>query len=128
MMKNITMKDYRAYDMALKVAMISECRYKLGAVITASGNRILSLAVNVLKTHTDHKKWPNHVISVHAEHNAIRNARHKDIDLRNSTIYIARYGGNKISKPCSMCAEYIYLAGIKYIVYFNGSELIKVKV
>lgn len=124
----VSAKDYRWYNLALRTAALSNCRYQLGAAIIGKGGNVLSLGSNILKSHTDHKHWPSWVVSTHAEHVCIRHARHRDIDLRGTTMYIARLGGNEISKPCIMCAEYIYLAGIRTIVYNDGNNLRKVKV
>lgn len=125
---SITAKDYRWYDLAMKTAALSQCRYRIGSVIIGKGSNVLSLGVNVLKSHSDHIHWPHHVISTHSEHNCIRHARHRNIDLRGTVIYVARDGGNMIGKPCDKCMEYIYIAGIKTVVYSNGTDLVKMRV
>lgn len=124
----VSAKDYRWYNLALKTAALSDCRYKLGAAIIGKGSNVLSLGANVLKSHTDHINWPDWVVSTHAEHVCIRHARHRNIDLRGTVMYIARQGGNEISRPCNKCMEYIYLAGIRTIVYSSGNNLVKMRV
>lgn len=122
--RSITRKDYWAYDLALRAANLSECRYKIGSVII-SASRVLSVGHNVLKSHTDHAAWPAYTVSIHAEHHAILKAQ---CGIEGSTIVVARSGGNGISKPCPKCYEYIKLAGIRDIVYSDGRELIKIRV
>lgn len=121
----VTAKDYRWYNLAVKTAALSTCRYKMGSTIIGKGGNVLSLGHNILKSHSVHQDWPDWVVSIHAEHSAILRA---NCDIRGSTIYIARLGGNQISKPCPHCLECIYTAGIRHIVYSNGRELIKAKV
>lgn len=121
---NVTAKDQRGYNLARKAADLSVCRYKMGAAIVRGGN-VLSINHNALKTHTDHAQWPHWVCSQHAEMRAVILAR---CDIRGAIMYVARVGGNEISKPCVHCYNVIRLAGIREIVYSDGKKLIKVKV
>lgn len=126
MMKDITARDEWGFDLALKAADLSDCRYKLGAVILGKGGRVLSIGHNMLKTHTQHSTYPSWVISIHAETSAIIRAR---CDIRGATMYVARIGGrNGTSKPCHCCYEYIKLAGIRTIVYQGDREITKERV
>lgn len=124
---NLSAKDTRYYLAARKAAALSNCRYKVGAVIVR-GSNIISSGNNTLKTHSKHIHWPNHVCSVHAEHNVIRHAQHRNIDLNGATIYVARIGGLQISKPCNMCMSCIRKSGIRTIVYSNGTNLVKMRI
>jgi deoxycytidylate deaminase len=126
MTKDITARDKWGFDLALKAADLSDCRYKLGTVILGKGGRVLSIGYNVLKTHTQHSNYPSWVISLHSEMNAIIRAR---CDIRGATMYVARIGGrNGTSKPCPSCYEYIKLAGIKTIVYQSDTGIVKERV
>lgn len=111
----ITSKDKWGYDLALQVAKLSQCRYRLGAVIV-KGSRVLSVGCNVLKSHPVHREYPPHVISIHAEHSAILKAT---TDVSGATVFVARLGGNKTSKPCPFCLAVLVEAGIRDIVYFD---------
>lgn len=122
---NITSRDTWAYDMARKIAALSECRYKLGSVIIGGGGKVLSVGHNVLKSHSAHAHWPPHVVSLHAEHNCILRA---NCDVSGATIYVARVGGNEISKPCVHCYNVLCIAGIRAVVYCNGVDLIKIRI
>lgn len=113
----ITAKDKWGYDLAMQVAKLSQCRYRLGAVIV-KGSRVLSVGCNVTKSHPIHKEYPNWTISIHAEHSAILKAT---TDVSGATVFVARQGGNKASKPCSFCLAVLLEAGIKEIVYYNGA-------
>lgn len=120
----VTAKDYRWYNLAVKTAALSDCRYKMGSVIVGKGGNVLSLGHNILRSHSAHADWPDWVVSIHSEHSAILRA---NCDIRGSTIYVARLGGNQISKPCPHCVECIKIAGIRTIVYSDGKDLVKVR-
>lgn len=122
---SITAKDFKAYDLAKKTAALSDCRYKMGAVIIGKGGKVLSIGNNILKSHSQHIHWPTWVVSIHAEMRAIIKA---NCDIRGSTIYICRLGGNEISRPCDHCMACIIDAGIRSIVYSNGTNLVKMRV
>lgn len=122
--RSITSRDVRAYDIAMSTARLSTCRYRIGAVIM-KGSRVLSLGCNILKSHSVHKTWLAHVVSIHAEHNAVLKA---NTDVFGATIFIARLGGKGISKPCSFCLAVLLEAGIKEIVYFDGAQLKKERI
>lgn len=121
----LTKRDLSRYDLALDVAKASELRYKIGAVIYRGKTRI-SLATNVLKSHPEHaKRYGPHVISIHAEHRALLLAR---TSVEGATIYIARYGGRGIAKPCDNCRTYLLESGIAYMVYYNGVQIVKERI
>lgn len=96
------------YKIALKEATKSKRpRYKMGAAIIKSG-RVLSASCNGQKT------------GRHAEIRAIS----KDIDFKGSTMYIARHGGEGISRPCRACFMLLRSVGIKKIVFKEGVNVI----
>lgn len=112
---------------ALKVAELSSANQRHGAVIYKGGS-VLSLGVNTVPN--DHLSTgeftgrPN----THAETQAIR-ACSPDVDLTNTTLYVARVNKNGIrmfSKPCKTCQEAIDLAGIKKVIYTTpeGAEIV----
>lgn len=121
-------KDVRLYLLAVDYASQSQCRIKHGAVIVKSG-RFIAQACNRFST-------PNYTINptlrgnkavwtLHAEQRAIIAAQ---TNIVGSTLYSARSGESLISKPCTMCSELIYEAGIRFVVYHDGETLRKVKV
>lgn len=59
-----------------------------------------------------------HVVSIHAEHRAVLLAQ---TDICGATMYIARYGGNEIAKPCKYCMTYLYETGIELVYYTIGA-------
>ena len=124
MISSLTSRDYWGYDLAEKVAANSDCRYRMGAVVIR-GSRVLSTGINKLKTHTDHKDWPAYVCSIHAEHSAIL---HSETDLSGATIYVARIGGRRNSKPCPMCHCLLKEVGIARAVFMDNGSLVKVKI
>lgn len=80
----------------------------------------MSLACNVFKSHPEHKThYGPHVVSIHAEHRAVLLAQ---TDIQGATMYIARYGGNEIAKPCKDCMAYLSEAGIEMVYYTIGAH------
>lgn len=119
-LKKPSARDMKFYELATMLAYDSECRFRMGAVIT-NGARIMALGTNKIKTHPVQKRYGSHVVSIHAEYAAILHAR---CDLTGSTLYIARFK-NLISKPCASCALLMVEAGIKYMVYHDGNKVVK---
>lgn len=113
------------FNSAVKVAKLSDCRYKHGSIITR-GKSILSVACNKLITHPVQKRYGDHVCSLHAEVRAVGLAR---TDVSGATCYSARIkAGDRslaISKPCPPCHELLVEAGIKYVIYFDGQNIVK---
>ena len=120
----ITTKDKERFHLAKIVASESLCRYKLGAALYY-GNKVVSIACNVIKTHPDHKRfYGKHCISLHSEHACILKARRS---VEGTTLYVARYGNmdTYTSKPCPACRAYMELAGVYSVVYELGGQLVK---
>jgi pyrimidine deaminase RibD-like protein len=118
----LTSKDYRLYGYALRKAATSNMYPKFAAVVV-KGGRIQGIARNERRFHAEHKHWPEIVTSIHAEHNVLRKCKAK-----NATMYVAHLGGNGRSRPCRYCMEYLKEAGVHTVVYFDGSQLCKLKV
>jgi deoxycytidylate deaminase len=106
----------------MMIADLSLCRFKMAAQIY-KGAKPISVAVNHIKSHTEHKKYGSHVVSIHAEHSVILRAR---CDIVGSTLYVARYGG-VTSMPCIYCRAYCSESGIHSIVYMLNNALYKEK-
>lgn len=123
----LTNRDYTNFQLALKVAELSQCNYKHGSII-ASGKRVFSVACNCYRTHPVQQRYRSSVCTIHAEARAIIRAR---ADITNTICYSARIDRNNkptISKPCQSCYDLIYEAGIAYVVYHNETEIVKMKV
>ena len=112
---------------ALKVAELSTANQRHGAVLYKGGS-VLSLGVNTVPN--DHLSTGEFTgsPSTHAETQAIR-ACGPDVDLSNTTLYVARVnknGNSMFSKPCKTCQEAIDLAGIKKVIYTTaeGAEIV----
>ena len=120
----ITKKDQQRYELTRLLATESTVRFQMAAMIYR-GNKPISVAVNVLKSHPEHKTYyGDHVISVHSEHHVILKAR---TSVDGCTMYIARAGKhtNYTSKPCLACQAYMRIAGIKTMVFTVKGELVK---
>ena len=104
-------------------------RTKIGAVI-AHGNKIVSQACNVTKTHPEQQRWHDITNSfrpkacLHAELGAILKAGTDN--TQGATIYVARWdrnGRQAIAKPCRSCARAIAAAGIRRAVYTTADGI-----
>jgi|SRR3989344_7654920 len=99
-------------------------RWKIVALIV-SKKPIAIAANNLEKTHPLIHQYNPHR-RLHAEIRCIFKA--PDRKLKNSTLYIWRKGADDqflLSKPCSMCMDFIISAGIKKIVYSTNSNSFK---
>lgn len=108
---------------AMKLAELSTCNQRHGAIIMRSG-AVISVGVNSYRNSPGmfdvvegaHISW-------HAEIAAIRAYKG---DLNGTTLYVARINNNgkpMMSKPCINCQKAIKKAGIKKIVYTIDSMI-----
>lgn len=119
-------------DLAVNMAMRSNYNHRLGAVIF-HGKKIISVGWNQINTCRKklHPKYQNYSGNLHAEVDAILNAR---CDLTGTSILVIRInkkGELRLAKPCSLCLLYLERVGIKKIYYSTGSidnpfELVKI--
>lgn len=145
MFNNITNKDRHWFDIALKLSEISECKFKHGAIILLKG-RPLAMGVNSLKTRNIEKfikttkgNKPQYSLEAelrrkraatnHAEYCCLDKAR-KSCSLKGTGLISARslkngYPGN--SFPCASCYPLILMEQIKYVVYFEDGQLLKME-
>ena len=119
-------KEYISWDeYFMGVALLAAKRSKdpntqVGACIVDSENRILSTGYNGFPSGCSDDEYPwdrdgefgctKYPFVVHAELNAILNARGKN--LTGAKIYVALF-------PCNECAKAIIQSGIKEIVYLS---------
>ena len=119
-------KEYISWDeYFMGVALLASKRSKdpntqVGACIVDSENRILSTGYNGFPSGCSDDEYPwerdgdygctKYPFVVHAELNAILNARGKN--LTGAKIYVALF-------PCNECAKAIIQSGIKDIVYLS---------
>lgn len=120
----ITSKDVRYYEMALKVARLSDCGSLHGAVIVRGGN-VLSLACNRRVTHPASSRLKPFATSIHAEQRVLILAQ---TDCKYGTLYSARANGMQLGRPCTLCMQLMITAQIKTVVYFDGNNLVKERV
>ena len=119
---NLSAKDRRRLDQALRVAENSDCRQRHGAVLMAGG-RVLSVGINTNKNDPYYIGEDQLDKSIHAEIQALRAHGSK---VKNGTIYIARLGKRDIplmSKPCDNCQKALKEAGVKKVVYTIDNEM-----
>lgn len=121
-MRNVSKQMERFYQIAMIAAKMSTCRFPM-ACILVKGSRVISVAVNVIRSHPKQDRYGDHCISIHAELNAILLAQS---DVTGSTAYVARRNGTRTSKPCPVCQVYMKEARIARAIYWNkGLEVIE---
>lgn len=133
----ITKNDEYWFSFAMKIAELSQCQFRHGAVILAK-RKPISLGCNLLKNRNlkrlvsnapyneEAEKRRNRSDQIHAEVVAILKARS---DLKGSCLYSARCRPKHLpgdSAPCESCAQIIALSGISCVVYWAENKLQKV--
>ncbi|WP_082526241.1 hypothetical protein [Kitasatospora sp. MBT63] len=118
----ISMSGYRKalIELALRQALRSRCRYRVGAVLGA-GNRVLAASPNLRRN--------NPVVdfrhaTFHAEEAVLRRSR----PLPGSVLYIARVSRAEIpaiARPCPRCQRNLAAAGITRAYYTAGPDLVQ---
>ena len=92
-------------NLAIKVALKSPCRFKIGAVL-AKGNHILSWGVNNER---------------HAEVRCICNYQRLTGTLENTQLYVARVSKQQkkmgMAKPCESCQRFIAMFHVQDVWY-----------
>lgn len=100
---------------AFKESQKSACRTRHGAVVAKNG-RVLGRGHNSYRSHGG--QWGGGPLNtLHAEAAAIRDAVHRGIDVRGTTLYVTRGNANRMSKPCVSCQALLEKYGISKVVY-----------
>ncbi|MFI8829210.1 hypothetical protein [Streptomyces sp. NPDC053431] len=101
--------------LALRQAITSSCRHRVGAVI-AAGSRVLAAAPN---RHRNSPTVDFRHATFHAEEATLRRVRYPS----GATIYVARVsavGMPAMARPCSRCQKALMAAGIVRAYYTEG--------
>jgi deoxycytidylate deaminase len=108
----VSNKDISFVSAASKIALTSDNRFRVGAIVVKSG-RVMGGSPNITRSSP---RTPPNRFSTHAEIAAINFSSHCD----KATIYIARLNNSNqysISKPCAWCIQKIIESGITKVVY-----------
>ncbi|MFK0223783.1 deaminase [Streptomyces vinaceus] len=106
--------------LAVKQAMRSACRYKVGAVL-ASGNRVLAASPNRRR---NNPQIAFRHATFHAEEAVLRRAPR----TVGATLYVARVdaaGLPRLAKPCSRCQQALLSSGVLRIHYTCDPESVE---
>ena len=104
-------------NQCIEEAVRSDIHFQHGAVLIKN-NRIISTGYNRYSGHKLH-----HLLTIHAEMNAIQNAGKQDIE--NAKMYVIRLSqltddGLGSSCPCTKCTKFMKLHKIQKVVYSTG--------
>lgn len=117
--------DKARLDKASLISLMSDCKFKHGAVIVKNGNTV---AVGINYQVNDPAFLDDDVAAVHAAIHAEVAALNacKKMDLNGAVLYVARTskrGEEMMSRPCENCQKAIKARGIKKIFYTIDSEM-----
>lgn len=107
---------WNTFEKARKIALKSNYKYKLGAILI-KGGKIINAKYNSSKTH----KWATHLYKYGSRHAELSTLINLNYDQTcNSIIFVARTTKTKhfaLSRPCSMCINAAKKMGVKKIYY-----------
>lgn len=110
---------------SIKECNKSEHQHRLGAIVF-KGNKVISRGFNQIRHCSrlpkEFNEWKN---SLHAEQNAMLNAKR---DLKGYSLLVIRMnkdGDLQLAKPCSLCEGMAMFYGIKEIFYSTSENTIK---
>ncbi|MFD9053621.1 deaminase [Streptomyces zaomyceticus] len=104
-------------DLAIKQALLSDCRQRVGAVLVAGG-RVLAASPNLRRN--DPAVDYRHA-TFHAEEAVLRRA----VRAAGAVLYVARVsaaGEPAMAKPCERCELIIIAAGVRRAFYTLNSR------
>lgn len=113
---SLTKKQQALLNRAVGVALTSEQKYRLGAVLVKQG-KVISVGTNIRRNHPNIVENPLEESGVCAERVAIKRAGD---NAEGAYLYVARVGkcGDPLlAKPCSRCVEAIRKAKIKRVIF-----------
>jgi len=115
-------------ELACKEALLSLCQHRVGAVIWDKKN-IISVGHNYyLKSKRSYTKKFIKNTGIHAEVDAITNAR---TELKGCSILVVRVARNHdlvLAKPCDWCYGYIKHVGLRWLYYTTINDIVKERV
>ena len=128
----LTKKNYRLFNMAKNMAEMSTFyKAQIGCVL-AYGNKVISSGFNCEKTHPlqniyNAERFEGGEAKLHAETHAIIPLLKKEVDWKNVSLYVCRYGKKtndgksniemSMARPCKSCMKMIKDLGIRDIYY-----------
>jgi tRNA(Arg) A34 adenosine deaminase TadA len=115
--EHISNNDQKFLSVATKLALTSDNRFRIGAIVVKS-RRVLGGSANITR---QSPSTPPNRFSIHAEIAALRVASFTD----KAILYVARLSSNDqtaMARPCSWCMQKITEAGIDKVVYTTGID------
>lgn len=132
----ITKIDYKYFEKARQIAMISDFKKVHVGCIAVYKGHIVGIGCNTNKTHPTQKYYNQFrkpegddismasVPKLHAEINCLNQLRHLNINFSKVKLYIYRIRNDRpygISRPCPSCMKAIQDFGIRDIYYTTDS-------
>ena len=118
----------RHQKLAYRIALNSESKFRLGAVL-AKGSKVLNVGINNMsKTHPSTQKFTRRPLGTHAEFSACRGVETEDII--GSTIYVCRVLKNNLialAAPCECCTQFLKMFGVRGVYYSTNNNIFEFK-
>lgn len=121
----ITKRHYRRMNLTIRLSKKSVFpKYRMAAILFKSGGKPLAIGFNKDSSGESYDKRYDLGRAIHAELDVILQAARKGIQTEGATLYVA--GLTKAdnlclsSKPCRICQQIIYEAGIKDVYFHDG--------
>ncbi|MFH9016669.1 hypothetical protein ACH4C6_36045 [Streptomyces sp. NPDC017943] len=108
-------------DLAIRQALLSTCRIRVGAVLVA-GSRVLAVGTNLRRNcpSIDFRH-----ATFHAEETVLRKVRNAP---RNSSVFVARVnraGSPLLARPCPRCQMALAAAGVSRAYYTTNEQTVE---
>jgi len=115
--------EQKVFDVLVKEASKSSCKYKFGAVLVDDAGKIVSRGHNIRGVDIWLGSRPDYMITIHAELHAILGVS-KHV-LTRSSLYVFRMSRNgtiKPSIPCRRCQTILKAAGVRHVTAVLGVD------
>ena len=118
----------RHQRLAYKIALNSESKFQLGAVL-AKGSYVINVGINNMnKTHPGTRKFTRRPLGTHAEFSACRGVESHDIV--GSTIYVCRVLKDRsiaLAAPCECCTQFLRMFGVRGVYFSTNNNTVEFK-
>ncbi|MET7458627.1 hypothetical protein ABZT03_43890 [Streptomyces sp. NPDC005574] len=107
-------------ELALKQALRSQCRHRVGAVL-AAGTRVVAASPNRRRNNPT-------VTFLHATFHAEEAVLRRAVRTAGSTVYVARVnaaGDAQLAKPCPRCQIALIIAGVSRVRYTVNPNVVE---
>ena len=118
----------RHEKLAYRIALQSQSKFRMGAILT-KGSNVINVGVNnMYKTHPITSRYTHRPLGTHAEVSVCKRVTPEDII--GSTIYICRVlknGKIAMAAPCECCMQILTLFSVRGVYFSTDQETFSYK-